>query len=134
MISNFPWTTRHRLFLSLLNYLGALVRNHVTVHIWFTDMCGFQVVQWVKKLPIVQETRVHSLGWEENVTHSSILAWRIPWTEKPGRLQSMGSQRVRHNWSDLAHTHMCQFYSIGLCGCLYARTMLPWLLHFCSMF
>ena len=37
-------------------------------------------------------------------THSSILAWRIPWTEEPGRLQSMGSQRVRHDWSDLART------------------------------
>ena len=37
-------------------------------------------------------------------THSSILAWRIPWTEEPGRLQSIGSQRVGHNWSDLAHT------------------------------
>ena len=38
-------------------------------------------------------------------THSSIFAWRIPWTEEPGGLQSMGSQRVRHNWSDLAYTH-----------------------------
>ena len=39
-------------------------------------------------------------------THSSILAWTIPWTEEPGRLQSMGSQRVRHNWSNLSHTQM----------------------------
>ena len=50
----------------------------------------------------MQETRVQSLGQEdplqeEVTTHSSILAWRIPWTEEPGRLQSMGSQRVRHN-------------------------------------
>ena len=49
-----------------------------------------------KKLPAVQETRVRSLGWEyplekEMATHSSILAWRIPWTAEPGRLQSMGS-------------------------------------------
>ena len=43
---------------------------------------------------------------EQNMaTHSSVLAWRIPWTEEPGRLQSMGSHRVRNNWSDLAHTH-----------------------------
>ena len=53
----------------------------------------------VKHLPTMQETRVQSLGWEdlleqEMATHSSILAWRIPWTEKPDRLQSMGSQRV----------------------------------------
>ena len=50
----------------------------------------------------MQETQVQSLGWEdplekEMATHSSILAWRIPWTEEPGRLQSMGSQRVGHN-------------------------------------
>ena len=51
----------------------------------------------------MQKTRVQSLGWEdplwkEMVTYSNILAWKIPWTEEPGGLQSMGSQRVRHNW------------------------------------
>ena len=48
-------------------------------------------------------------------THSSILAWRIPWTEEPGRLQSMGMQRVRHDWGDLAcmHSHI-QLWSIAL--------------------
>ena len=50
----------------------------------------------------MQETRVQSLGWEdpleeEMTTHSSILAWRIPWTEEPGGLESMGLQRVGHN-------------------------------------
>ena len=55
----------------------------------------------------MQETWVQSLGWqdpmeEEMATHSSILAWKIPWTEKPSKLQSMGSQRVRH---DRARTH-----------------------------
>ena len=58
------------------------------------------VAQMVKHLPTMWETRVQSLGWEdllekERATHSSILAWKIPWTEKPGELQSMGSQRVR---------------------------------------
>ena len=53
----------------------------------------------VKHLPAVRETQVRSLGWEEPLekemaTHSSTLAWKIPWTEDPGRLQSMGSQRV----------------------------------------
>ena len=62
---------------------------------------GFPVAQMVKILPPVQETQVLSLGQEDPLkkrmaTHSSILAWRIPWTEEPGRLQSMGSQRVRH--------------------------------------
>ena len=51
----------------------------------------------------MQETQVLSLGWEDPLgkgmaAHSSILAWRIPWTEKPGGVQSMGSQRVGHNW------------------------------------
>ena len=54
------------------------------------------------------ETRVWSLGWEdalekETATHSSILAWKIPWTEKPGGLQSMGLQRVRHDWVTSRH-------------------------------
>ena len=56
----------------------------------------------VKLLPAMWETWVQSLGREdpldkEMAIHPSILAWRIPWTEEPGRLQSMGSQRVRHN-------------------------------------
>ena len=56
----------------------------------------------VKNLPAIQETQVQSLGREdplerEMATHSSILAWRIPWTEEPGGLQSMGSQRVGHD-------------------------------------
>ena len=55
------------------------------------------VAQMVKNLPAMQETRVWSLGWEDPLekgmaTHSSILAWRIPWTEEAGRLQSMGPQ------------------------------------------
>ena len=61
--------------------------------------------QWVKNLPIMlktQETQIQSLGREdlleeEMVTHSSILAWKIAWTEEPGGLHSMGSQRVRHS-------------------------------------
>ena len=56
------------------------------------------VAQMVKCLPTVQETRVQSLGWEdllkEMATHSNTLAWKIPWMKEPGRLQSMGSQRV----------------------------------------
>ena len=66
------------------------------------DLAFFMVAQRLKRLPPMQETRVQSLGWEDPlekkmVTHSSILAWRIPWMEKPGRLQSMGSQSVRHD-------------------------------------
>ena len=61
-----------------------------------------QVVQMVKNLPAMQETWIRSLGWEDPLeefmaTHSNILAWTILWTEESGGLQSIGSQRVRHN-------------------------------------
>ena len=61
------------------------------------------VAQVVKSLPAMQETPVRSLSWEDPlqkgmVTHSNILAWGIPWTEEPGRLQSMGSQK---SWTQL---------------------------------
>ena len=60
------------------------------------------VAQMVKRLPTMQETQVQSLGWEdplekEMATHSSILAWKIPWTEEPGGLQSIRSERVGHD-------------------------------------
>ena len=60
------------------------------------------MAQTVKRLPTMLETWVRSLGLEDPLekemsTHSSTLAWRIPWMEKPGRLQSMGSQRVGHD-------------------------------------
>ena len=60
------------------------------------------MAQRVKNLPVMQETQVLSQGLEDPLetgmaTHSSILAWRIPWTEKPGGLESMGSQRVGHD-------------------------------------
>ena len=60
------------------------------------------VALMVKRLPTTQETQIQSLGQEgllekEMATHSSILVWKIPWMEEPGRLQSMGSQKVGHN-------------------------------------
>ena len=68
------------------------------------DLWASLVVQMVKHLPAMQETRVRSLSWEdplekEMATHCSILAWKIPWTEEPGRLQSMGSPRVTHDYT-----------------------------------
>ena len=74
----------------------------------------------VKNLPVMQETQgtwVRSLDWEDpleegRATHSSIFAWRIPRTEEPGGLQSMGSQRVRHDWSDWAQ-HGTQVWASG---------------------
>ena len=60
------------------------------------------MAQTGKNLPVMQETQVRSLDWEDPLeegiaTHSRILAWKIPWTEEPGRLPSMGSQRVGHD-------------------------------------
>ena len=71
--------------------------------VWFLSEDGASLVaQMVKHLPAMQETRVQSLGWEdplekEMAPHPSILAWKIPWLEEPGRLQSMGSQRVERD-------------------------------------
>ena len=69
------------------------------------------VAQMVKNLPAKQKTWARSLGWEDILkkgmaTHSSILAWRIPWTEEPGGLQSMAAQRVRHDWATDTFTFM----------------------------
>ena len=68
------------------------------------------VAQMVKNLPAMRETWVQSLGLEDPLekgmaTHSSILAWKIPWTEEPGGLQSIGLQRAGHEQSDLARVH-----------------------------
>ena len=72
--------------------------------------------QMVKRLPGMQETRVQSLGREdmlekEMATHSSTLVWKIPWMEEPGRLQSMGSQRVGH---DSATSLLCCFIDYAI--------------------
>ena len=72
------------------------------LQIQFNPYQASLVAQRVKRLPTMRETWVQSLGQEDPLekamaTHSSTLAWKIPWTEKPGRLQSMGSQRVGHD-------------------------------------
>ena len=98
----------------------------------------------VKHLPAMRETWVRSLGWEdllekEIATHSSILAWRIPGTEDPGRLQFMGSQRVGHDWVTslhftslhLIHVFMklaSQWHSGKESSCQYSRPMQVWFL------
>ena len=87
------------------------------------------VAQSIKKPPAMQETWVLSLGGEDPLekgmaTHFSILACRIPWTEKPAELQSMGLQRVRHNWA--ANTFACSQPSL-----LPLKTCLSLLLGYC---
>ena len=73
------------------------------------------MAQTVKNLPAMQETQVRSLGWEDPLekamaTHSSILAWRIPLTDEPGGLQSIGLQRVRGDWA----TNTCSTFYINM--------------------
>ena len=90
--------------LSLYKYLILYTYSNICVYmninfIWYMSL----VTQTVKHLPTVWETWVRSLGQEdplekEMATHSSTLAWKIPWTEERSMLQSMGSQRVRHDW------------------------------------
>ena len=68
-----------------------------------------KLCHWTHCSPVMQETRVQSLGRQDPLEkgmaiHSIILAWRISWTEKPGRLQCVGSQRLRHNWTTNTHT------------------------------
>ena len=86
------------------------------------------VVQTVKCLPAMWETQVRSLGWgdpleKEMATYSSILAWKIPWTEEPGRLQSRGLRRVGHDsYFTSLHLTFYRFYFIfmtTLCGGCY---------------
>ena len=83
--------------------LLLLVSLHVLSAACFSSLLNTEgVAQATKNLPAMQETLVRSLGWEallekEMASHSSILAWRTPWTEEPGELESTVSQRVRHD-------------------------------------
>ena len=84
---------------------------------WYQESWASLVAQWYRIHWPVQDTRVRSLDWEDPLengmaTHSSILAWRIPWTEEPGGLQSMGSQKWNMTEKPKAHTS----HSVGL-GC-----------------
>ena len=84
----------------------AILGSQISINTWHLAnssvlQLALLMVQTIKNLPAMQETRVQSLGWKDPLekgmaTHSSILAWKIPWAEELGRLQSMGLQRVRH--------------------------------------
>ena len=104
---------------SIFQYPGWKVSSSISLVLFLRGLSGPQqrtthhlmpgsvaslVAQMEKHLPVMQETQVQSLGWDnplekEMATHSSTLAWKISWTEESGRLQSMGSQRVRHDWA-----------------------------------
>ena len=100
------FTYRFKILYDVDVYLKFNSLNRITLTIWRTSL----VAQRLKHLPPMRESQVRSLGWEdplekEMVTHSSILAWRMPWMEKPGRVQSMGSQRVGRDLSDFTSLH-----------------------------
>ena len=109
----------HNFFFFLIN---MILFSFTYVYVWASP-----VAQQQKNLPAnqePQEKRVWSLSREDALeegteTHSSTLAWEIPWTEELGGLQSTRSQSVRHDWSDLACTHV-YVYSCGLFSLLYA--------------
>ena len=108
-----PWTTRiwsmpihlgHDLVTEQQIHLGGLFFFKVNTNYYRASL----VAQMVKNLPAMWETCVWSLSQEDPLekgmaTHSSILAWRIPWTEEPGELQSMVLQRVKHDWAPNTH-------------------------------
>ena len=106
------WKIFHTPFLCIWTCLSYL---------WWTSL----VAQMVKHLPTMRETQVQSLGQEdplkkEMATHSSILAWKIPWTEEAGRLQFMGSHRVGHDWSNSAAAAAAvkaMVFSVVMYGC-----------------
>ena len=91
----------------------CLVQELLEMHIWKTLSLslGFLGGSVVKNLPAMQETRVRSLGWEDHLEDE--MAWRIPWTEEPGGLQSMGSKRVIHDWTTKQQQQSMLFGSIA---------------------
>ena len=94
------------------NKLGLLPQI-ICIHTYIPIVCASLVAQTVKNLPAIWETWTQSLGQEDPLekgmaTHSSILAWRIPWTEEPGGIQSMGSQSFQHDWA--TNTFTFQFF------------------------
>ena len=92
-------------------------RSHMSLYseqyVW-----SFLEAKTVKNLPAMQETWVQSLGQKDTLgkgmaTHSSILTWRIPWTEEPGGLQSTGSWRVRQDWATNTFTFICVIHAVS---------------------
>ena len=117
--SNTSWDRKVITVLCTDNYPKAMLNFflHLIVCIALSTSLASLVAQMVKNPPAVQETWVPSLDQEDPLekrmaTYSSTLAWRIPWPEDPGRLQSMGLQRVRHDWVTNTFTIFHQFSSL----------------------
>ena len=118
-----------------------LIRRAPTLKVTVNEVGASLVAQRLKHLPAMWDTWVQSLGQEdpqekEMATHSSILAWRIPWTEEPGGLRSTGSQRVRHDRATSLHSDLqsdmnevCE-RSLGSCLAINKWKLLLLLSHF----
>ena len=124
------------LFIASHLYFNYLLKHHMSTSVrslqelpWYNRMGASLVSQWVENLPEVQKTWVRSLGQgpleKGMATHSSILAWRIPWTEELGELQSMGSQSQA--WLSHWNTHTAEwgtcFSKAALCSSIYKVLM-----------
>ena len=101
---------RHQKGAERLPPCQSLARCYIPIFSWMLYTYTSPVAQMVKHLPTMQETWVLSLGWDyllekEMATHSSTPAWKIPWIEEPGRLQSKGLQRVGHDWATSLQLH-----------------------------
>ena len=104
-------------------WLSRLMYSYYfTFNMYYALIVTCLVAQMIKHLPTVQETRVQSLGQEDLLEKGMItldfstLAWKIPWTEEPGRLQSMGSQRVRHDWATSLSLYTYCVHRARLCS------------------
>ena len=100
----------HLIFIPLVTHYSSLI-------LFKGQLLASLVAQMVKRLSAMWETRVRSLGWEdplekEMATHSSTLAWRIPWTEEPGWLQCMGSQRAGHDFTFIFTLIRMDYYNL----------------------
>ena len=125
-------------YLSIYIYLYLSIYLSIYIYIYkiYVYIWASLVAQLVKTLPAMQETQVWSLGWEdplekEMATHSNILAWRIPWTDEPGRLQSRGLQRVGYNLANKPPPPCIYspYFSL-FWGCVSRHTLCPLLLSF----
>ena len=113
---------------SFYNFL-IMYYKHRSLNLWAS-----LVAHLLTNLPVMQETQVWSLDWEDALgwedplaTHSIILAWRIPWTEEPGRLWSIGLQRIRQDWATKTFSTFTFFQgSLGSIGVPEHKQILSW--------
>ena len=128
--------------------LKSLLIYGFALHSFFYSRTSL-VAQMVKCLSTMWETWVRALGWEDPLEkdmaiHSSTIAWKIPWTEEPGRLQSMGSQRVRHDWATSLSLSISPFpvpgnhsstFSLWIClFWMFHENRIMWDVAFCIWF